>query len=256
MTTIGVIWVGYNCADTLEKSLGPWESARRSGLGRYDYAICAVSVPFEGFDCSEKDETHAILERHRKRYDLDHVFADDTPVTELVARTGALRWQIDRGADVTVMVDADEFYTPDEIERITSFVAARPQIAAFKGSLKNYVEASGQRGYLADPFTPMRIHRVRYGTYVADHFWADNNVMYRGTLTRDFKRDIDLPVMQIPRTTAFVHHESWPNSPRSQKKIKYQLEARGWPQCSFAWDESKGGLIFNPNLPEPEIVQE
>lgn len=253
----GVIFCGFNCADTLESALSPWIQAREQRLGGNKISICAVSVPFIGFgDCRAHDNTHFLLNQFWSRYEIDHVISHETPMKETAARGEALKWLVERGVDATFLVDADEFYTIDEISRIFAFAESHPQIAAFRGSLKNYVEASGQRAYLTEPFTPLRLHRVRYGTYVADSFYDDNGVLYRGTITRDFKRDIDLPVLTIPRNVAWTRHESWGNNERSRKKIAYQLEGRRWPSCSFAWDDEQGGLIFNPALPIPETAQD
>jgi len=113
----------------------------------------------------------------------------------------------------------------------------------FRLSLKNYVFDTST--YLADPFTPPRIHRVNIRGYRAHSFWDDNNVLYCGTITRDLKRDVDFPSLTVPKGVAWIRHDSWLNDSRSRRKIEYQVNGRKWPSCSFAWDDSKGGLIWN-----------
>lgn len=254
---IGVIFTAWQTEDMVNESLRPWIQARHDRLGDNDYLICAVSVPFEGFSQDEKlDDTVVNLRVYSKDHVIHHHIWQETPMKETEARGQALRWLLDRGCDITIMVDSDEFYQLAEIERIFSFVASRPSIAAFRGSLKNYVGIPDDKTYLVQPFTPMRIHRVQHGSYQANSFWDDNNVLYRGTITRDFKRDIDLPVGQIPKVVAWTKHLSWPNSIRSQRKIDYQLNGRKWPTCSFGWDDARGGLIWNPAMAAPETARE
>lgn len=172
---------------------------------------------------------------------------------ETEARGEALRWLVDQGIEVVIQIDADEFYTAAEIERIFAFVASRPQIAWFRGSLKNYV--FDDKTYLVEPFTPARIHRINVGGYQARGFWDDNNVSYYGTITRDIKRDLDFPSVTIPKNMAWVKHLTWGNDLRSKRKIDYQLNGRGWPTCSFDWDETRG-LIWRAGQPIPETAHD
>lgn len=255
MSVIGVIYCGFNCADLIEQSLTPWVEARATNLGGNQYLICCTSVPFLHFgDGRAHDSTHLILNEKWANREIDHIISHEIPTKETAARGEALKWLVGQGCDTLIQVDSDESHTLDEINRIFTFVAARPEIAAFRGSLKNWVEIGGTRGYLAEPFTPMRIHRVRHNTFLADSFWDDNNVLYRGTLTRNFMRDVDLPVLQIPKSVAWVSHETWPSNHRGELKSKYQL-ARGWTP-SYLWDEEENMLVFNPAVPVPEIVVE
>ncbi len=256
MSRIGVIYCAWQTEDMINASLRPWIEARERRLGGHDYVICAVSVPFESFPQNEKpDNTATILGHYLAAEDIDHQIWQQSPMKETEARGQALRWLIDQGAEITIQVDSDEFYQLAEIERIFAFVGTR-LVAAFRGSLKNYVGIPDDKTYLTEPFRPMRIHRVRYSSYQADSFWDDNNVLYRGTITRDFKRDVDLPVAQIPKTVAWTHHESWPNSIRSKRKIDYQLNGRKWPSCSFDWDDARGGLIWRDGQPIPETAHD
>lgn len=238
---IGVIWAGFNCEDTLDRSLAPWIAARRDKLGGHDFVICAVSVPFEGFGEEATDKTRTLLGFASTRDDIDHAIVRDRPMKETEARGAALRWLTEKGCDLSIMVDADEFYSTDEISRIMTFVSARPLIAAFKGSFRNCV--FDENTYVTQPFRPMRIHRVRYGDYLLDSFWDDNNALYRAA-NGDFKRDIDLPVAQIPQSVQFTKHLTWISDERSRKKCEYQTKARGW-ECSFRWNYSLDRLEWN-----------
>jgi hypothetical protein len=250
---IGVIYVGYQCADMLERSLETWVEAREKQLGGHEWVICAVSVPFTGFDAGEYDETRFQLCIHRLTGSVDNLIAQDEPIAETEARGAALKWLEGQGCRYTWQADADEFYTVDQIAAITRFVEARPHVDWFRLSFKNLVFTPDQ--YLAEPFTPPRIHKVHNcGGYVAAGFHQDNNVYYERPWNQERVLDTQLPSVLVPKSVAFIAHETWLNNDRSRRKVAYQ-QARGW-NCSFAWDDAQGGLIFNPNLPEPEIVQE
>lgn len=247
----GVIFCAFNAEDLLEDSLSPWVEARSQEVGGNQFCIVAVSIPFEKFEEPRADDTLEGLRGYLDAGKIDRLIASDRPMKETEARGKALSYLVEKQCDITIMVDSDEIYTTEEIERILEFVEERPATTCFKGSLKNYV--FNGRTYLAQPFNPMRIHRVRRGTYVADSFWDDNNILYRGTLTRDFKRDVDFPCLVIPKAVAWVKHFSWLNDQRSKKKVEYQT-SRSWI-CSFDWDDSRGGLIWRSGH-EQEVLHE
>ncbi len=253
---IGIIYVAYQAEDLVPASLTPWVEVKRAQLGGHDYAICAVSVPFEGFpQDEERDRTRSILGAYAQRGEIDHVVVGDKPHKETDARGAGLRWLMTQGVDVVWQVDADEVYTSEEIARIAAFVEANPFVTWFRLSLRNAVFTPTT--YLVEPFTPSRIHRVRAGGYSLHSFCDDNDLLYGGTITRDLKRQDQFPLMTVPRSVAFVRHLSWLNDERSRKKVAYQT-ARGW-ECSFRWDEATG-LQFNEayyakrGLPLPEVI--
>lgn len=238
---IGVLFCAYSTLDMLPESLAPWLAAKASRLGGHDYLITAVSCPFLGFPDAKDDGTVDALFKQVSHDKIDHLVVSDTPIPETEARGRALRWLAAQGCDLSIMVDSDEFYSMDEISRIMTFVSARPLIAAFKGSFRNCV--FDENTYVTQPFRPMRIHRVRYGDYLLDSFWDDNNALYRAA-NGDFKRDIDLPVAQIPQSVQFTKHLTWISDERSRKKCEYQTKARGW-ECSFRWNYSLDRLEWN-----------
>lgn len=261
--TIGIIYVGFQCEDLIQRSLTPWIQARAARLGGADWKIAAVSLPFDGFnhEGESMDDTHKILCDCAMYGEIDYLIADTVPTKETDARGAALRWLVNEGeVDILWMVDADEDYSLADIHAILTFVTANPWVAWYRVSLKNMVFT--ERQYLREPFTPPRIHRVYLPGLRASGFWDDNNVYYKGGWDHSeaIQRDIDFASLTIPETVAFVPHLSWLNNSRSRKKINYQLHGRGWPECSFSWDDARGGLIFNEGyyakrgLPLPEVV--
>lgn len=252
--TIGLIHVGYKCADTLRDSLRPWLAAKEQSLGGHRFVICAVSVPFESFDSSAlpNDDTRSILGELAHSGQIDHAIVRDKPMKETEARGAALQWLVGQGAEAIHQVDSDEYYDVGQIERIYRFIDARPQVTWFRVALKNQVFTPSQ--HLAEPFTPPRIHRVNVPGYRAHSFWDDNNVLYGGTITRDLIRDVEFASVTVPRQIAWVPHASWLNSLRSKVKQAYQWSR--WGNCTFAWDDRRGGLIFRDGVPPPEVARD
>ena len=235
MSKIGIIFCAYQMEEYVQSSLAPWIEARDLKLDGHEFVICAVCRPFIGFQVDEVDKTGAILAALKEDGQIDHLMTSDDPVSEIAARGEALKWLVEQGVALTWMVDSDEFSSPSEITSVLRFVESRPGVTAFRGSLKNYV--FDNRTYLVQPFNPMRIHRVKSGSYVADSFWDDNNVLYRGTITRDFRRDIDLPTLAIPLSVCFTPHMSWTSDERGRLKQEYQRKR--WGHCSFKWANGK-----------------
>lgn len=252
--TIGLIHVGYKCADTLRDSLRPWLAAKQQGLGGHSFKICAVSVPFESFDSSAlpDDDTRSILGELAHTGAIDHAIVRDKPMKETDARGAALQWLVDEGAQILWQVDADEVFDVDQISRIMAFIEARPHAVWAKVSYRNLVFTPSQ--YLVQPFQPPRIHRVHLCHCSAAGFWDDNNVYYQEPVTGQRYRDVEMASITVPPAVALVPHFSWMNSMRSRLKSEYQM--RRWGRCDFAWDDRRGGLIFRDGVPPPEVARE
>lgn len=251
---IGLIFSAYQTKEYVERALAPWVEYRLANLfapGAHDLRICAVSVRFAGFE-GEDDGTRDILRRARDDGEIDHLIESPDNIPETTARGMGLQYLREQECDISIQWDADEVATIGEIERMLEYVEREPFVTAFKFAYRNLVFTPTQ--WLAEPFTPMRVHRLKHGSYVADRFYDDNNVMYKGTITRDFGQDVSFPVMTVPESIFNPRHFTWLNDDRSRKKEAYQ-RSRGWT-CSFSWDDSQGGLIFNPALPKPKVIRE
>lgn len=247
---IGLIVVGRNMEEYFGACLAPWLRARGGRLLDHEFMIAGVCVPFMGFPEQEDDGTGERFEELYRKGDIDLILHQNGAMPETEARGRALNNLVAHHCDLVIQVDLDELWTYKEIERVLRFVEGEPLVAWFKVCYKNLVFTEDQ--WLKDPFTPARIFRTKVGGYKAHSFYADNNILYGGTITRDLKRDEDFSHLTIPMHVAHVKHLTWLQDNRSKLKVEYQT-ARGW-QCSFAWDEAKG-LIFNPVFRAPEVVR-
>ena len=90
---------------------------------------------------------------------------------------------------------------------------------------------------------------------MADSFYEDNNILYRGTITRDFKHDISFANKTVPANICNPKHYSWLDCERSRKKVEYQ-RVRWGSACSFVWNKIENKLEFNPAMPKPKVIKE
>lgn len=249
----GLIFCGWGTRDLVARSLAPWLDLRNANreTGHNTLFICAVSVRFAGFE-GDDDGTREFLRDALARGDIDHLIDGPDNIPETTARSMALNHIKGVNCDISIMWDSDEVATIDELVRALGFMKTDKFTAAWRFSYRNLVFSPDQ--WLADPFTPMRAHRLCYQSYVADKFYDDNNVMYRGTITRDFRQDVSFPTVTIPPTIMNPAHWTWLSNQRSRNKVEYQTK-RGW-RCSFAWDEVDNKLVFNPALPTPKTVRD
>lgn len=246
---IGVIFCGWGTLDLVAQSLAPWIQLRRQSK----CLICAVSVRFAGFD-GEDDGTREYLRSALERGDIDHLVDGPDNILEVTARSLALSYLNKLGVTHTWLADSDELYEEAQIESIMTFVSANPWCVFFRLSLRNYV--FDNKTYLAEPFTPHRIHRIdSRSSCVAESFYEDNGIAYRSETTNELFPDKAFASMTIPEGVAAIKHISWPNNQRGKLKQSYQWKRWGGA-CSFSWDDSQGGLIFNPALPRPKVVHE
>ena len=252
---IGVIFCGWGTLDLIDQSLAPWLSLRMNP--DYDICIVAVSVKFAGFE-GEDDGSRERLRWYKENREIDYLIDSPDDIPETQARGMALTYLKDQGCDISIMWDSDEIIDIEGLKRAIAFMEQDQFTAAWRFSYRNLVFTPNQ--WLADAFCPMRAHRLCFRSYMADHFYDDNNIIYRGMITRDFRHDMSFPTVTIPSTILSPTHHTWlshtkETAARSRAKVRYQTETRKW-NCSFSWDDSQGGLIFNPVLPRPKTISE
>lgn len=252
MSKIGVIYCAYNCEQYLEDSLNSWVFAREDKVGGNEFVICAVSVPFEEYisENIKADKTIDILRDYYNNFKIDNLITEPRYVKEHIIRDKALQYLLGQGCTDIVLFDGDEIISIDQLNDIIDFIKLDPWISWFNFSYKNFV--FDKKHYLKDPFTPPRWFRVETNGYKLKNFYWDNDAIYCGTVNQNVQLKEkcisykELPNKIIPKFTAFINHYTWLSDERSKQKVAYQLKHFG--HCSFAWDDSKGGLIFDENF--------
>ncbi len=261
---IGILFCSYSTPQYLLGALWPWAVARRDKLGGHSYVISAVSLPFAEYkdipDTRLDNVTPAELTKYLDAGFIDYLVTEPQFQSEAAARTAALKHLLFEGCDLIWLADGDEYITADQILAILAFTETQPLLTWFKLSLVNYV--FDEKTHLVDPFTPPRLFRAKSGGYVLDSFRWDNDAVYKGTITRDFRLNQDgWSHMTIPASVAAIKHFTWMNTEASRLKILYQEKHFGGV-CSFAWDDARGGLVFRESYykalgqPLPEIARD
>jgi len=242
----GIIFCGYNTEDYIKDSLAPW-------IGRDDCVISAVSIPFQEYSRQVffEDKTIEILHEHFNRGEIQHLTTFPRFIKEHEARNLALR-KIKEPVDAYFLVDSDEIYTKENIERIFEFVETNP-MCWYKVALRNFV--FDKDTYLEEPFTPPRIFRTNFLGLNTPSFSWDNDMTYNHQ-EGQFSHN-QIPFLEIPKEVAWVDHYTWLSNSLSKRKLQYQM-AHFQGVCSFDWDEEKG-LIFNEayykNIPKPKLLK-
>ncbi len=245
--TVGVIYCAFATPDLIEKSLNPWVNYN-DGINKI--IISATSCPFLGFPEQDNTETLQILKKYEESCKIDSVFTSDKPITEIEARNKSLFRLIDlhfKNKDITsvILVDSDEIWNNEEISNLFKFLESE------KNS-NNYWHRINYRNLIFDGtqyysgFDPARVYWVEKNRLHLDSFLCDNycNYYYEEHII-DCRK---LNNCHVPENLVNPFHESWTNSERSRKKVKYQVEHFGNGDanaCSFKWNEERKCLEFN-----------
>jgi hypothetical protein len=197
----------------------------------------------------------------KERGEIDHLIDGPDDIRETEARGMALTYLVAQNVDAIWLVDSDELYDAESIQRLIEFVDQNPWTDWFRLSLKNYV--IDRQTYLAEPFTPPRIFRTHpngRGNHHPFIFIEDNDIGYKDVSAgpnAPIWHQMSFASQTVPANYVWVPHITWQNDSRARDKFFYQADARGWRKvCSFSWDDSQGGLIFSPALPRPKVARE
>ena len=242
MSKFGIIFTCYNMQEFVDQSLSDLIKARQSKLDNNEFYIVAVSLPFKDFPITNCDNTIQILQTLKNNNLIDELITEPKFIKETEARTLALQKIINNGCEYSMMIDCDEFINLNQISNILKFIQFNNLITWFKLSYRNFVFDTNT--YLVEPFTPPRIHKLKFDNYIADSFYEDNNIIYRD-LSDDKVVYIDkcFSNMLIPSNIALISHLAWLNNSRSKSKVAYQ--EKRWGTSSYKWDEKNNKLIFN-----------
>jgi hypothetical protein len=238
---IGVLFASYNCADYIDRCFQPWLNLREelnlvlaSTNGRYD--LSDLKFVYKGND--------SLIKLLGKNLDfLVHSTSVNHRWSEEQSRTYMLNYMLDRKVDLIFVIDADEFYTEEQIRNILKYIKENPNYDAYNVQFKNYVI---KLPYWIEGFNKSVIYwcdrhsGIKCFNFDCEIAYNDGTIIQKNT-----------NVNIIPKNIAFVEHYSWlENDPRTKEKtvlqnIKYFGEEN--LKCSFCYDENNN-LIVNENF--------
>lgn len=239
---IGVLGCLYGCADALPSILAPWFSLKEKGrTAGHEFVISAVHSQFKEYaDMGVPDTDEAtlrVLEGYAAGPEarLDFLHHSPLPLPEHEVRSIPLRYLLSRDVDLVWLLDGDEFYTAEEIERILSHVSFYGMFDYYRLYLKTYIFDGT---VWMDGFAPPRIFSVKKHGGALDFYW-DNNMRFKdGTDHSSASEHL------IPKDVAFVKHLTWLHK-GGERKVAYQKKRFG--DCSFRFNREKGELEFDPD---------
>jgi hypothetical protein len=241
---IGLIFTSFGMPEYFQESIKQWIEAKN----RHDLRIAIVSLPFKEYvmlnpsDDVTISEAKGLLEQGK----INHLITEPKFIPEWEARQLALEKLLSDGCEIIGQADGDEFPTAEEIDRTFNYLKDNPWITWFKGNYRNYV--FDENSYLEDSFTPPRWYRVIAGQYRMARFSYDNDIAYVDKEGRLISH-LALSSLTIPSRIQNIRHLTWLNNARTRNKILYQATRWGsLDGCSYAWDDSKGGLIWNDSF--------
>ena len=250
MKKYGIIYCGYNTEDYVVESIEPF-------LKRDNHVVSAVSVPFKEYRGIDDfhDHTTDILRELVNQKKLKYLVDKPRYVTEAEARNLALFHLKKYNIDYIWLIDSDEFYTEEHIEKIEDYVESSNK-NLFKISLKNHVFDLDH--YLEEPFCPPRIFKtnIKDAFKLANFYW-DNDICYEynGEMVRyDQIEELET----IPQDVAFIPHYTWLNDRIGKRKVEYQH--RHFGHCGYKWNHDKHCLEFDEdfhkkhNIPIPKVI--
>tara|TARA_A100001201_G_scaffold39449_3_gene41150 strand:+ start:2780 stop:3538 length:759 start_codon:yes stop_codon:yes gene_type:complete len=248
MKKYGIIFCAYNTEDYVLKSIEPF-------LKRDNHIVSAVSVPFKeykGIDCLH-DHTTDLLRELVEQRKLKYLVDAPQYVSEAEARNNALFYLKKYDLDYIWLVDSDELYTEEHIQKIEEYVESSNK-NLFKISLKNHVFDLDH--YLEEPFCPPRIFKTNINNAIkmAGFYW-DNDMCYEYNGQMISYENMELEV--IPKEVAYIPHYTWLNDRIGKRKVEYQHKHFG--HCSYKWNHEKHCLEFDEsfhkkhNIPIPKV---
>ena len=259
--TFGILYCSYNSPEMVEMSLFPWVKAR----SRHNVKIAAVSGMFkENFELGMPDTdvvTGMNLGVYEAEKQIDFTYLQNwyeegekidfnnvkrVYQTEAEIRDKGLQHLLEAGVDYVILWDGDEITTADEIDRLLNYIQKDPLICWYRFYYKNLI--FDDNTYVKD-FCPPRVFRVNYNNaYRLNQFIYDNDVSYKGLITRDIINYQQLPSKTIPDTVLEPLHYTWNNYERSVSKIKYQEKRWNPPNgngCSLRVNEQERKIEWN-----------
>lgn len=241
---IGVLLCAYQCEEHLEKVMAPWVCSQKS----HDIVISSISCLFKeyqnmSFD-KDNSKTKALISRYVDSGAIEFAFHPDEVLTEADARDKPLKYLLNSGCDFVWLLDGDEYYTTEQINKIIKFVEAQKFVNWFGLNFKNIVFDGD---VYVDGFCPPRIFRVNIGQlFKLDSFYWDNDVVYKSLTRSEHIMYTDLANINIPKNIAHIWHMTWLNNEKSKRKVAYQTAHFG--HCSYKWNDVTNKLEFDESF--------
>lgn len=270
MIKIALIVVAYNSENYINSCLAPflrikhglkseWNEVIEKPSEEIDIKICAVSAVFKnsGYNGTENEKTSNILRNYEQSGAIEkYIEIKNNIIEDYESRMTAWEYLKDFDIDYVFQLDADEFWTKEQIINTINLIKRYEFTECFKIRFKNYIGKLEDKTYV-DNFYPLRIINNKLNKGFKTFTWDNDGIWNNGKQTQSAASII------IPKNIAFVEHLSWIYEKDPQRiinKINFQKSNLGC--CSYKWNEKENKLVFDLeyhnryNISVPEIQKD
>jgi len=241
---IGISSIGYESKELIEKCFNSWQIIKNNLSllpGITDLKICFGHGCFEetaalGFPIYSTDGTCELINQQFNDKVIDDLIMYDTPQKEYEMWTNNFTTLRDKyDIDLLIMVNVDEIWSVEEIQKLIQFVFNNDLVDFFKVNFKNY--CIDYNTWVDDFIVPRAWFTKKNGGIKRNY--KDELLEYNNE-----KKDIECSSMTIPKHLIFPKHYSWVGSKEYlQRKLKFQ--ALRYKMCSYSWDHQNDKLQLN-----------
>jgi hypothetical protein len=251
----GILCNFYGFPQYLDEVLKPWQNVSEDFI--FSVASCKFDQYIDIDYLKEDKETGKLLKTKYKNL-ISFLWENGTS-NDSIIRNKPLEYLISKNVDYIWILDADEFYSAEEINNIIKFIKFNEFNGYFKINFKNYFNDTSN---WVDGFCPPRIFKMNVNNLKINKFYFENDLYYTNS-NNDLIDYKNLSNLEIPKNIAHIKHYSWcGDKDFLRNKVKYQnLRYNGI--CSYKWNETEDKLDFNIdnfyskfNLPVPKIYKD
>jgi hypothetical protein len=183
--------------------------------------------------------------------DIDYCIIYADPMKEYDMWTGNFTMLQD-DIDLLIMLNHDEMWTMDEIQKLFTFIRFNPWVDFYKINFKNY--CINEQTWVDDFIAPRMWWVDRHMGLKG--FYKDELVEYK-----DGSKDFQAASVVVPQSCIFPKHLSWVGS-KAYLQRKLNFQALRFGSCSYAWDNEKDCLKLNEDfyskftIPKPQLHHE
>tara|TARA_R100000152_G_C6781219_1_gene215254 strand:- start:3194 stop:5914 length:2721 start_codon:yes stop_codon:yes gene_type:complete len=228
---IGVQIMAYNCAEAFPRLFEPWVKLK----DELNLDFWVHSRQFKIYEeMGVEDSNSETLSMFQNDYSniIDYLSVPEEALSDHESRSLHIDYCKEKDIDLIFMLDADEFYTEQQIRDTINFVKNNAESDWYAIQLKNYVGDDGDW----EDFSPVRLIWTKRHGGIKEYYW-DNHFCYEDREEYRLKKNT-----KVPKEIAFPDHYTWTNSkntcgPNSIKdKIEYQKKFYNG-ECGFRWNE-------------------
>lgn len=248
---IGIQCLAYNCAESFSEFIEPWLKLKET----HDVKLWVASGQFKIYKemgCEDKNGPTLELFKTEYKDKIDYLWIPepDNLLSDHETRHQSIAYMKEQDIDIMIQLDADEFYTWEEVQNFIKFIEENPQFDTYNTVFRNLV-GDGTQYEEWNRFSAGWIKRFGgiYKYYWDAHWcFADKgdgsgkDLEYRHPPVKN---------VVIPKEMVWPLHYTWTSNQNKtgpshvKEKIEYQKKYYGGQGCGWKWDEETQSVGLN-----------